>query len=54
MGINKESLQVVIDRSESGKMTNAIILRYILTCSACGVCNYYNTISYICDSMSKR
>ena len=37
MGINEGSLQV-IDKSDDGKLTNIITLRYIFTRSACGLC----------------
>ena len=37
MGVNDESLQVVIDRGDNGKLTNIITLPYILSSSTCGV-----------------
>ena len=52
MAIGEGSLQVKV--IEVIMENYAFTLRYILTSSTYCVCNSHYSISYICDSMSKR
>ena len=51
MGVDEGNLQVNICRSNNGKASNSIPPRYIPVVLMVFV---IHTISYICDSMSKR